>query len=80
MAILEGNRKYLTEQHVLREEFNQVPLFIRPQSFFQTNPIVAAKLYQTAREWVKALDIHSLGICFVAWAALGCTVLKKTLT
>ena len=30
-----------------------MPLFIRPQSFFQTNAQVAEKLYTTARDWVR---------------------------
>lgn len=78
MAILEGEQEvFLTEQHVLREEFNQVPLFIRPQSFFQTNPIVAAKLYQTAREWVKALDIHSLWDLFCGVGGFGLHCAEK---
>ncbi|STF44835.1 23S rRNA (uracil-5-)-methyltransferase [Escherichia coli] len=42
MAIMEGETEiYLTEQQALAERFNDVPLWIRPQSFFQTNPAVA---------------------------------------
>jgi 23S rRNA (uracil747-C5)-methyltransferase len=53
MAILEGEREiFLTETTRLEEQLNHVPLFIRPKSFFQTNPDVAAQLYQIAREWV----------------------------
>ncbi|MGX9463472.1 23S rRNA (uracil(747)-C(5))-methyltransferase RlmC [Shewanella sp. A14] len=53
MAILEGEKEiFLTETTRLEEQFNDVPLFIRPKSFFQTNPDVAAQLYQVAREWV----------------------------
>lgn len=78
MAILEGEDEiFLTEQHTLREEFNQVPLFIRPQGFFQTNPIVAAKLYQTAREWVKALDIDSLWDLFCGVGGFGLHCAEK---
>lgn len=83
MAILEGEEEvFLTEQHTLREEFNQVPLFIRPQSFFQTNPIVAAKLYQTAREWVKELKIDSLWdlFCGVGGFGLHCAEKETHLT
>ena len=83
MAILEGEQEILlTEQHVLREEFNQVPLFIRPQSFFQTNPVVAAKLYQTAREWVKTLEIISLWdlFCGVGGFGLHCADKQTKLT
>ncbi|MGG4661860.1 23S rRNA (uracil(747)-C(5))-methyltransferase RlmC [Providencia vermicola] len=78
MAILEGDEEiFLTEQHTLREEFNQVPLFIRPQSFFQTNPVVASKLYQTARVWVKALDIHSMWDLFCGVGGFGLHCAEK---
>ncbi|WP_353243257.1 23S rRNA (uracil(747)-C(5))-methyltransferase RlmC [Providencia sp.] len=78
MAILEGEEEvFLTEQRTLREEFNQVPLFIRPQSFFQTNPVVAAKLYQTARDWVNALDIHSLWDLFCGVGGFGLHCAEK---
>lgn len=83
MAILEGEEEiFLTEQHTLREEFNQVPLFIRPQGFFQTNPIVAAKLYQTAREWVNRLKINSLWdlFCGVGGFGLHCATKETRLT
>ncbi|HMT94879.1 23S rRNA (uracil(747)-C(5))-methyltransferase RlmC [uncultured Thiothrix sp.] len=57
MAILEGKQEiFLSAAKHLPEQFNDVPLSIRPKSFFQTNPIVAAKLYQTAREWTQALQ------------------------
>ncbi|EPO5263391.1 23S rRNA (uracil(747)-C(5))-methyltransferase RlmC [Providencia rettgeri] len=78
MAIIEGEDEiFLTEQRTLRDEFNQVPLFIRPQGFFQTNPIVAAKLYQTAREWVKALDIDSLWDLFCGVGGFGLHCAEK---
>ncbi|MCD2528874.1 23S rRNA (uracil(747)-C(5))-methyltransferase RlmC [Providencia huaxiensis] len=78
MAILEGEQEiFLTKAQTLREEFNQVPLFIRPQSFFQTNPVVAAKLYQTAREWVRALDIHSLWDLFCGVGGFGLHCAEK---
>ena len=83
MAILEGEEEiFLTEQRTLREEFNQVPLFIRPQGFFQTNPIVAAKLYQTARDWVNALGIDSLWdlFCGVGGFGLHCAEKETYLT
>lgn len=54
MAILEGEEEiFLTEETRLEERFNGIPLFIRPKSFFQTNPDVAAKLYKGAAEWVN---------------------------
>ncbi|TXH68526.1 MAG: 23S rRNA (uracil(747)-C(5))-methyltransferase RlmC [Thiothrix sp.] len=56
MAILEGEQEiFLTDTQRLPEQFNDVPLYIRPKSFFQTNPTVAAQLYQTAREWTHSL-------------------------
>ncbi|HHR6130155.1 TPA: 23S rRNA (uracil(747)-C(5))-methyltransferase RlmC [Providencia alcalifaciens] len=80
MAILEGEQEIMfTEQHVLRDEFNQVPLFIRPQSFFQTNPIVASQLYQTAREWVKELNITSLWDLFCGVGGFGLHCADKTI-
>ncbi|MCW2258300.1 23S rRNA (uracil747-C5)-methyltransferase [Providencia alcalifaciens] len=83
MAILEGEQEIvLTEQQVLREEFNQVPLFIRPNSFFQTNPVVAASLYRTAREWVKDLNITSMWdlFCGVGGFGLHCADKQTKLT
>ncbi|MFH7127537.1 23S rRNA (uracil(747)-C(5))-methyltransferase RlmC [Klebsiella pneumoniae] len=51
MAIMEGEQEiFFTEQQALGEVFNGVPLWIRPQSFFQTNPAVASRLYATARD------------------------------
>ncbi len=53
MAILEGEEEtFLTSQTRLAEQLNNIPLFIRPKSFFQTNSEVAARLYKTAAEWV----------------------------
>ncbi len=53
---MEGETEiYLTEQQALAERFNDVPLWVRPQSFFQTNPAVASQLYATARDWVRQL-------------------------
>lgn len=44
MAIMEGEQEiFFTEQQALGEVFNGVPLWIRPQSFFQTNPAVASQ-------------------------------------
>ncbi|MDD2780834.1 23S rRNA (uracil(747)-C(5))-methyltransferase RlmC [Sulfuricurvum sp.] len=52
MAILEGDEEiFFTEARRLEERFNGIPLYIRPKSFFQTNPEVAEKLYRTASEW-----------------------------
>lgn len=72
MAILEGEEEiFLTENTRLEERFNDVPLFIRPKSFFQTNPQVAAKLYQTAREWVADFAPASLWDLFCGVGGFG---------
>ncbi|AIN14459.1 23S rRNA (uracil(747)-C(5))-methyltransferase RlmC [Yersinia pseudotuberculosis] len=83
MAILEGEREIpLTEQQALPERFNQVPLYIRPQSFFQTNPPVAASLYATARQWVQEHEVHSMWdlFCGVGGFGLHCAGPETQLT
>lgn len=75
MAIMEGETEiFLTEQQALAENFNGVPLWIRPQSFFQTNPVVASALYATAREWAGRCRYAICGICFAVSAVLVCIV------
>ncbi|MDF9390008.1 23S rRNA (uracil(747)-C(5))-methyltransferase RlmC [Vibrio sp. 1151_11] len=57
MARLEGEEEiFLTECEYLIEQFNQVPMVIRPKSFFQTNPHVAKQLYAAARDWVREIN------------------------
>lgn len=84
MAILEGDTEIpLTDVQRLEEDFNHVPLFIRPQSFFQTNPGVAEKLYATARDWVRARgDIRSMWdlFCGVGGFGLHCATPQMKLT
>ena len=56
-AILEGEEEIvLTEHSVLAEQLNAVPLYLQPQSFFQTQPVMAASLYQTAADWAAQLQ------------------------
>lgn len=59
-----------------------MPLFIRPKSFFQTNPQVAAQLYQTAREWVAEFAPKSLWdlFCGVGGFGLHCATKDIALT
>lgn len=79
MAILEGEREIiLTPDESLEECFNHIPLFIRPRSFFQTNPEVAEKLYQTAKNWVSELDVSSMWdlFCGVGGFGLHCAFAK----
>lgn len=83
MAILEGKEEiFLSAQHTLTEQLNDVPLSIRPQSFFQTNASVAAQLYQTAREWVAALAVESMWdlFCGVGGFGLHCATPQMRLT
>lgn len=68
MAIMEGEEEILlSEQAALAENFNDVPLWIRPQSFFQTNPAVASQLYATARDWVRQLPVNHMWDCSAEW-------------
>jgi 23S rRNA (uracil747-C5)-methyltransferase len=83
MAILEGEEEIaLTPEQALAENFNQVPLYIRPQSFFQTNPHVAASLYATARAWVAELPVNSMWdlFCGVGGFGLHCATPEMQLT
>ncbi|MDU8924707.1 23S rRNA (uracil(747)-C(5))-methyltransferase RlmC [Pasteurellaceae bacterium LIM206] len=79
-AILEGEKEiFLTEQQVLEEQFNRIPLFIRPQGFFQTNPQVAAALYRTAQAWMQDLPIDRLWdlFCGVGGFGLHCAAVLR---
>ena len=83
MAIMEGEREIiLSKASTLAESFNDIPLWIRPQSFFQTNPEVAAKLYLTAREWTRPLKLNSLWdlFCGVGGFGLHCAREETQLT
>ncbi|MCT4701332.1 23S rRNA (uracil(747)-C(5))-methyltransferase RlmC [Enterobacteriaceae bacterium H20N1] len=83
MAIMEGEQEIpLTEQRALEEQFNGVPLYIRPQSFFQTNPAVAASLYAAARDWVRGLPVKHMWdlFCGVGGFGLHCATADMKLT
>ncbi|MDU6412712.1 MAG: 23S rRNA (uracil(747)-C(5))-methyltransferase RlmC [Yersiniaceae bacterium] len=83
MAILEGDTEImLTDDQMLAEQFNQVPLYLRPRSFFQTNPQVAASLYATARDWVRALPVRAMWdlFCGVGGFGLHCATPEMALT
>lgn len=80
MAILEGDEEiFLTEQERIEERLNNVPLFIRPKSFFQTNPEVAEKLYRTASGWVNESSPKLLWdlFCGVGGFALHCATPER---
>lgn len=83
MAIMEGELEIpLTAEQALAENFNSVPLFIRPQSFFQTNPHVASALYATARDWVRELPVKHMWdlFCGVGGFGLHCAAPEMKLT
>ena len=83
MAILEGDQEIaLTENQALADQLNHVPLYIRPRSFFQTNPAVAARLYDTARQWVSERQIKTMWdlFCGVGGFGLHCATPQMQLT
>ncbi|MFQ6370805.1 23S rRNA (uracil(747)-C(5))-methyltransferase RlmC [Shewanella sp. YIC-542] len=83
MARLEGEQEiWLAGAPRLREVFNDVPLYIRPKSFFQTNPQVAAALYQTASAWLAPIAPGSVWdlFCGVGGFGLHCATASTRLT
>ncbi|MBE2893784.1 23S rRNA (uracil(747)-C(5))-methyltransferase RlmC [Spirabiliibacterium falconis] len=76
-AILEGEKEIvLTVQTALCEQFNDVPLFLRPNSFFQTNPTVASALYQQAQRWIADLPITRVWDLFCGVGGFGLHCMK----
>ncbi|UOW01148.1 methyltransferase domain-containing protein [Agrococcus sp. SCSIO52902] len=60
-AVLEGDEELLLAgDGVLRMRVNDVPLRLRPRSFFQTNTAVAAALYRQATAWIDEADPASV--------------------
>ncbi len=56
-AIVEGALEIvLSDVDKLPVTLNDVALTLMPQSFFQTNTLVAAKLYQSARDWLTQIQ------------------------
>ncbi len=52
-AVLEGDLEiFLTTRETLTMRVNDIPLNLRPQSFFQTNTPIAEALYGQARDWL----------------------------
>ncbi|MBN2646157.1 MAG: 23S rRNA (uracil(747)-C(5))-methyltransferase RlmC [Thiotrichales bacterium] len=61
MAIIEGPHEILlSEQSSLTMWLNDLPLHLKPQSFFQTNDEVAAGLYRQAQEWLMQIRPQAL--------------------
>ncbi|MDC0611013.1 23S rRNA (uracil(747)-C(5))-methyltransferase RlmC [Vibrio sp.] len=83
MARLEGEKEiFLTEQHEIVEILNEIPLSIRPKSFFQTNSRVAEQLYKTVAKWVKESNVENIWdlFCGVGGFALHCAPYVKSVT
>ncbi|GGK75965.1 methyltransferase domain-containing protein [Ornithinimicrobium pekingense] len=60
-AVLEGPEEIvLTPAQTLPMRLDDVTLQLRPQSFFQTNTVVAAGLYRQARAWVEEAGPETL--------------------
>ena len=55
-AIIEGEQEIvLSSESMLAVKLNALTLFLRPQSFFQTDTVLAAALYARATQWLRAL-------------------------
>ncbi|PIJ51287.1 23S rRNA (uracil(747)-C(5))-methyltransferase [Erwinia sp. OLTSP20] len=83
MAILEGEEEiFLSEDRALAEQLNQIPLWIRPGSFFQTNASVAADLYASAGRWIAGLPVSTLWdlFCGVGGFGLHCATPAMSVT
>lgn len=71
-AILEGDEELiLTANPFLAFQLNQVPLYIKSKSFFQTNSYIAEKLYKTASDWVANLNVNSIWDLFCGVGGFG---------
>ncbi|WP_380160182.1 23S rRNA (uracil(747)-C(5))-methyltransferase RlmC [Kineococcus sp. R86509] len=82
-AVVEGDVEIaLTERTTLRMPMGPVDLDLRPQSFFQTNSLVAQELYAQVARWVDEVAPASLWdlYCGVGGFALHCTAPGRAVT
>lgn len=78
MAILEGEEEvFLTSKEVIEEKLNDIPLFIRPKSFFQTNPIITQQLYKSVQQWIDELKPKHIWDLFCGVGGFALHVLGK---
>lgn len=77
-AVLEGDREELLLGSSLPMQFGEISLHLQPQSFFQTNTVVAQALYAQAAGWVEQADPALLWdlYCGVGGFALHCAVAR----
>lgn len=83
MAILEGKEEIiLSQETMIWENFNTIPLAIRPKSFFQTNPAVTRQLYYHAQQWARKTSAKHIWdlFCGVGGFGLHCTPADGLLT
>jgi len=58
-AIIDGpDEIYLNSAEDAKASIGEILLFVKPQSFFQTNSKMMQELYKTAKAWVKDLNIN----------------------
>lgn len=82
-AVVEGDVEIpLTEATTLRMPMGAVDLDLRPQSFFQTNSLVARELYAQVARWVDEVAPASLWdlYCGVGGFALHCAAPGRSVT
>src|SRR5262249_41020119 len=59
-AVLEGPEELALHGDTLTMRVNELDLHLRPQSFFQTNTALAARLYREAAQLVTSVDPASV--------------------
>ena len=82
-AVVEGDTEILLPgDEALCMQVNDVPLFLRPQSFFQTHTAIAAQLYAQARQWIAQIQPQHLWdlFCGVGGFALHCAAHAQRVT
>ncbi len=74
-AILAGPREHvLTEEDSLPLQVGPVTVFLRPESFFQTNTAIAAQLYSQAARWVHGSGADTLWDLYCGVGGFGLSV------
>src|SRR5690606_27282480 len=69
-ALLEGDEEiFLTEKKYIEHRLGKHTIHLHPQGFVQTNKAVAEKLYQTAADWIKELQIERFAELFCGQGA-----------
>ena len=82
-AVMEGDREIvLTEAESLPMTMGAVTLNLRPQSFFQTNTVIATELYAQVAAWVNEVEPRSVWdlYCGVGGFALHCLAPGRKVT